>query len=67
MSRRPKLLGIETDVWALMTPEGQIRAGDYKPSIYWTREIAKREQQNFRDGSVVAVRIVVVENEDERR
>lgn len=58
MSRRPKL-GIDTDVWALMTAEGRPRGGDSKPHIYWTKAQAKRVQRLFPDCTVVAVRVVV--------
>lgn len=60
MTRRPKLLGIETDVWALLTPDGRPRGGDSKLHVYWTKARAKQMQQLFPECSVVPVRIVVV-------
>lgn len=60
MSRRPKLLGIDTDVWALLTPDGRPRGGDDRPHIYWTQARAKEAQERFPECSVEAVRIAVV-------
>lgn len=59
MSRRPKLLGIDTDMWALLTPSGRPRGGEDKPLIYWTKARAKFEQRRFPECSVVPVRVVV--------
>lgn len=60
MGRRPKRLGIDTDVWALLTPDGRPRGGDSKLHVYWTKAQAKRMQQLFPECAVVAVRILLV-------
>ena len=54
-----KLLGIDTDLWALLTTNGHLRGGDSRPRIYWTRAMAKFEQRAFPDCEIAAVRIVV--------
>ena len=42
MSRRPKRLGFETDLWVIIGPDGRIPGGDYRPYVYWTKAQAKR-------------------------
>jgi len=43
------------NVWALVDPRGKVRGGDYKCAIYWTRAMAKLEQQDFPECQVVRV------------
>lgn len=57
-----KRLGIDTDVWALINPQGDVRGGDFRPHIYWGKPMAKVAQQQFPECALVRVRIVQVEN-----
>ncbi len=55
---RHKRLGIDTDVWALIDPRGNVRGGDYRPRVYWTKATAKRERLNFPECVIVKARIL---------
>jgi hypothetical protein len=57
MAARHKRLGIDTDVWALINRRGDVRGGDYKPHIYWTKKMAKEASAKFPECDVVKVRV----------
>jgi hypothetical protein len=65
MPRKHSRAGIDTDIWALIAPNGDVRGGDYKPRVFWTKRTAELERRKFPECEVVRARIVLVESDSD--